>query len=202
LIFFFVISFIYKEKEMLFNFATYLFNIKNNNHYLNDYLNCYSNFILNNKTLSNKILLKSRMNLIVDYYYNSVNSIPNDKNSYIYYYLANFKDEFLNKPLITYTPSEIKNEEIDDGYYNDELRSHYKSIATIPKPEQEEDFTEIDEYYRNLELEEEMNKNKINDDIYNDDYYDDYNYDDYNDDIYNDDYNEDNDYNDDYYEYY
>jgi hypothetical protein len=138
------------------------------------------------------------MNLIVDYYYKSVSSIPDNKNSYVYYYLANFNDEFLNKPLITYTPSEIKNEETDDGYYNDELRSHYSSISSVPKYEPEEDFTEIDEYYRNLELEEEMNKNKINDDIYNDDYYDDYNYDDYYDDYFDDYNNEDIDYNDDY----
>ncbi len=164
---------------MLFDFAAYLFNIKNNNHYINDYLNCYSTFILNSKTDASS-LLKSRMNLIVDYYYNSnsTSNKTNSKNIYISYYLSNFKDEFLNKPLLTYPHIENKNEdEIDDGYYDDDMRSHYKSIATIPQPKPEEDFTEIDEYYRNLEYEEELNKNNKNMNENDYDEYDEYDYD-------------------------
>jgi len=153
---------------MLFDFFQYLYTINNNN--VSEYFNCYSTFLLTQKDLKENVL-KHRMDFLINYYA-TINSLKKNKYDYYYYYLNNYKDDYLNKPLLKYEPVvEIK----DDDLYDD-VKDHYKFITTPNPPKEVIDYDELDEKYY-LEEEEknnlEENNNYFDDDYYEDDYYED-----------------------------
>jgi hypothetical protein len=146
---------------MLFDFFNYL---HNNN--LDDYLNCYSTFLLTKKDYKNNIL-KIRMNILIDTY---IKFEKKNKFDYLYYYLNNYKDKFLDKPLINYEYN--KHSIIDD---DDDIDDHYK-LMFIKNPEKKIiDYDELDKLYVEEELRKEEEKEyeklcDLNDDEY---YYED-----------------------------
>jgi hypothetical protein len=146
---------------MLFDFFNYL---HNNN--LDDYLNCYSTFLLTKKDYKNNIL-KIRMNILIDTY---IKFEKKNKFDYLYYYLNNYKDKFLDKPLINYEYN--KHSIVDD---DDDIDDHYK-LMFIKNPEKKIiDYDELDKLYVEEELRKEEEKEyeklcDLNDDEY---YYDD-----------------------------
>lgn len=143
---------------MLVDFFNYLYN---NN--LDDYLNCYSNFLIIKKEDKNKIL-NIRKNILIDTYL-KVNNI--NRFYYNNYYLTNFTDEFMNKPLINrnYKPI-IINEE-------DDIDDHYK-LMFIKNPEKKiVDYEELDRLFIEEELKKEEQEYYDNlSDNDEDDYYD------------------------------
>ena len=158
---------------MLNNFQYFLYNND-----LNDYLNCYSTFLMTRKDLKDNIL-NHRMNFLINYYVNQVNTYS--KHKLMESYMRSYKDNYLN------TTSNIV--KINDDNYiekrDDDVEDHYKYMFINPPPKPEIDYEELDRQYL-LKLEsEEIEKNN---DAY-DDTYDDY-----------DDYDDCNDCNDDYYE--
>jgi hypothetical protein len=147
---------------MLFDFFNYLYNND-----LNDYLNCYSTFLLTKKDLK-KNILNIRMNILIDTYlkFNKKN-----KFDYYYYYLQNYRDEFTDKPLIVYN---FKKDEF--AGFDDDITDHYKFMITKNPVEEVIDYDELDRKYieaEKLKEEEKEYDNIINDDDYYDDYYDD-----------------------------
>jgi len=146
---------------MLFDFFNYL---HNNN--LDDYLNCYSTFLLTKKDYKNNIL-KIRMNILIDTY---IKFEKKNKFDYLYYYLNNYKDKFLDKPLINYEYN--KHSIVDD---DDDIDDHYK-LMFIKNPEKKIiDYDELDKLYVEEELRKEEEKEyeklcDLNDDEY---YYED-----------------------------
>lgn len=155
---------------MLFDFFNYLYNND-----LQDYLNCYSTFLLTKKDFK-KNILNIRMNILIDNY---VKNNKKNKFDYYYYYLNNYKDDYLNKPLINHNIIKI-NENNED----DEIDDHYK-LMFIKNPEKKIiDYDELDKKFIEEELKKEEEKyyDKIieleEDDYYEDDedYYEDDNY--------------------------
>ncbi len=147
---------------MLFDFFNYL---HNNN--LDDYLNCYSTFLLTKKDFKNNIL-KIRMNILIDTY---IKFEKKNKFDYLYYYLNNYKDKFFDKPLINYEYN--KHSIINDD--DDDIDDHYK-LMFIKNPEKKIiDYDELDKLYIEEELRKEEEKEyeklcDLNDDEY---YYED-----------------------------
>ena len=146
---------------MLFEFCNYLYNIKNNNIY--DYFNCYSTFIMTKKDLKENVL-NHRMKFLINYYVQdkNLNNITVLRN----YYIKNYKDDYLNKPLISSVQEfkDIDNEEKRD----DDVEEHYKYMLCVPPPEPIINYDELDKKY----YEEQKNA-----EIYISDYDDDYDYD-------------------------
>lgn len=145
---------------MMFDFFNYLYNND-----LGDYLNCYSTFLLTKKDLK-KNILNMRMNILIDAYlkFNKKNRFD-----YQYYYLNNYKDDYMNKPLITY--------EIKDKYYTndeDDIDDHYK-LMFIKNPKKKIiDYEELDRKYIEEEIKKEEEKEYENiNDFDEDDYYED-----------------------------
>jgi len=159
---------------MLFDFYNHL-----NNNYLNDYLNCYSTFLLSKKELK-KNILNIRMNVLIDTYL-----YINKKNKFDlkYYYLNNFKDVYMNKPLITY---DFKDNKINNDENDDDIDDHYK-LMFIKNPEKEViNYDEIDNKYREEELKKEEEEYYNSYDLYEEDDYDDEEeyYEDFNNNVY------------------
>jgi len=144
---------------MLFDFYNYLYNND-----MNDYLNCYSTFLLSKKDLK-KNVLNIRMNILIDTY---LKFDKKNRFDYYYYYLRNYRDEFMDKPLIVY---ERKKDEF--AGFDDDIKDHYKFMIT-KNPVEEIDYDELDRKYleneRLKEEEKEYEKLIIDDE---DDYYDD-----------------------------
>ena len=156
---------------MLFDFFNYL-----NNNDLNDYLDCYSTFLISRKDLK-KNVLNIRMNVLIDTY---LKNEKKNKFDYYYYYLSNFKDKYMEKPLLKFDKiCEFKDE--FEGF-DDDVKDHYKFIRTKKEKEPEPDYDEIDKKY----YEEQMEKDE---EVVEDFDYDSYDYDSY-------DYDSDYDYND------
>lgn len=168
---------------MLFDFFRYI-------NTPNEYLECYSTFIMTNKDLKSNIL-KHRMNVLINSYLND-NFKNKNKFDYYYYYFNNHKDNYLDKPELPKQFAIIKEEN-----YDGDVIDHYKFLISKPPPEPKIDYDKLDEKFYEEEylkeqekLEIEMNLNDYDDD---DDYEYDYNY--------NDDYEEIDDY-ENYYEDY
>lgn len=157
---------------MLFDFFRYI-------NTPNDYLECYSTFLMTNKDLK-KNILNHRMNVLINSYVND-NFKNKNKLDYYYYYLSNHKDNYLDRPLLSKEVIKIKNDNDDDDYDGDVI-DHYKFMTTKPPPKPEIDYDKLDEkfyeeeYLKELEkLEKEMNNNEFDDDEYYEyDCYDDY----------------------------
>jgi hypothetical protein len=158
---------------MLNDFIYYLYN---NN--INDYLNCYSTFIMTNKDLKDNVL-NHRMKLLINFYYDNNKKI--NKNKLIEYYLLSYKDNYFNNNKNIISLNDIDNYE---EKRDDDIEDHYKYMFINPLPKPTIDYDELDRIYLlKLKLEEEEKKrekeNNIND-IYIDDeeYYDEEYYDD------------------------
>jgi hypothetical protein len=163
---------------MLFDFFNYL-----HNNDLGDYLNCYSTFLISRKELKKRIL-NIRKNILIDTYIKINN---NNKFYYNTYYINNYYDEFMDKPLIENHYKPIKDEE-------DDIDDHYK-LMFIKNPEKKiVDYEELDrlfiekelkkeeeKYYDNLSETEEDDYHDDEENIYEDNNinYDDEEYDDY-----------------------
>ena len=145
---------------MLFDFFNYL-----HNNDFKDYLNCYSTFLLTKKDLK-KNILNVRMNILIDTYLKY-----NNKNKFdcVYYYLNNYKDDYMDKPLINYEFN--KHIISNDDNIDDDIDDHYK-LMFIKNPEKKIiDYDELDRQYLEEELKKEEEKEYDN---YND--FDDYDY--------------------------
>jgi len=167
---------------MLFDFFNYL-----NNNDLGDYLDCYSTFLISRKDLK-KNILNIRMNVLIDTY---LKLEKKNKFDYYYYYLSNFKDDYMNKPLLVYDFD--KKDEFEG--YDDDVKDHYKFMIT-KNPEEVIDYDELDRKFLEEEQarEDEKEFDKIIDlDEEEEDYYDD------SDDYYYEDYDDYEEYYDDYY---
>lgn len=165
---------------MLFDFFNYL-----NNNDLGDYLDCYSTFLISRKDLKNNIL-NIRMNVLIDTY---LKLEKKNKFDYYYYYLSNFKDDYMNKPLLVYDFD--KKDEFEG--YDDDIKDHYKFMIT-KNPEEVIDYDELDrkfleeeqaredekEFDKIVDLDEDEEEDYDDDDYYYEDYddYEEY-YDDY-----------------------
>jgi hypothetical protein len=148
---------------MLFDFFNYLYNND-----LEDYLNCYSTFLISKKDLK-KNILNMRMNVLIDTY------LKHDKNkfNYYYYYLNNYKDKYMDKPLLTYDYHNFKEE---DEY--EDIDDHYK-LMFIKNPEKPViDYEELDKKYMEEELRKQEEKNEY-EEIFDEDEYDEDEDDDY-----------------------
>lgn len=167
---------------MLFDFYRYL-----NTH--NDYVDCYSTFLLSRKDLK-KNILKHRMNILIDIY---LYDLKNNKNKFdfYYYYLTNFKDSYFDKSLLSDENLKLKTIDMTQDFDKD-VRDHYYFITTPNPVEPPIDYDEIDKRFYEEELLREKEKEDlavINEDDYDDydydnDYYDEFEYDiDYNDDF-------------------
>jgi len=143
---------------MLFDFFNYL-----HNNDLGDYLNCYSTFLISRKELKKRIL-NIRKNILIDTYI-KINS--NNKFYYNTYYLNNYYDEFMDKPLIDNNFKPIINED-------DDIDDHYK-LMFIKNPEKKiVDYEELDRKFMEDELKKEEENYYDNlTEIDEDDYYDD-----------------------------
>ena len=174
---------------MLNNFHYFLYNND-----LNDYLNCYSTFLMTQKDLK-KNILNHRMNFLINYYISNLNNNSIKKYKLIEYYTRSYKDNYLMNNLKK--RNEMNGNEMNDYIEkrDDDVEDHYKYMFINPPPKPEIDYDELDrQYLIKLELEEQEKYDMENNDEY----------DDYEDDIYDDDYEElDNDYeyNDDEYIY-
>jgi len=124
------------------------------------------------------------MNVLIDTY---LKLEKKNKFDYYYYYLSNFKDDYMNKPLLVYDFD--KKDEFEG--YDDDIKDHYKFMIT-KNPVEEIDYDELDRKF--LEEEQAREDEKEFDKIVDleEDEEDDY---DENDDYYYEDY-------DDYEEYY
>lgn len=160
---------------MINNFSYFLYN---NN--LDDYLNCYSTFLMTRKDLKNNIL-NHRMNFLINYYIQENNNTIK-KYKLIEYYIRSYKDDYLIKKK-----EENKNENPIEYIEkrDDDVEDHYKYMFINPPPKPEINYDEIDKLYELKLQQEEMEKEREKeilleneyDDIY--DIYDTYeNYDD------------------------
>jgi hypothetical protein len=143
---------------MLFDFFNYL-----HTNDLGDYLNCYSTFLISRKELKKRIL-NIRKNILIDTYIKINN---NNKFYYNTYYINNYYDEFMDKPLIENHYKPIVNEE-------DDIDDHYK-LMFIKNPEKKiVDYEELDRLFIEKELKKEEEKYYDNlTETEEDDYYDD-----------------------------
>ncbi len=147
---------------MLFDFFRYI-------NTPNDYLEYYSTFLMTKEDLKTNILYH-RMNVLINSYLYDKNK---NKFDYIHYYMSNYKDNYLDKPLIS-NKVEFK----DEPDYDRDVIDHYKFITTRGPKEPEIDYDELDKKF----YEEEYNKQKEKEEIelYDDNFYDDFDdYDDY-----------------------
>jgi hypothetical protein len=141
---------------------------------MNDYLNCYSTFMMTNENLRNNIL-NHRMNFLINYYVEQNKQIEN-RNKLLEYYLRSYKDDYL-------VPNQIEKHSIidDPEKRDDDVEDHYKYMFINPPPKPTIDYDELDKQYAlKLQLEEEEKaKEKEKNDIYYEysDEYDDYEYD-------------------------
>lgn len=161
---------------MLFDFYRYL-----NTH--NDYVDCYSTFLMSRKDLK-KNILKHRMNILIDIYLYNLNN--KNKFDFYYYYLTNFKDSYFDKSLISDYMYDNKLKTIDmTEDFDKDVKDHYYFISTPNPVEPPIDYDEIDKKFYEEELLREKEKQEltvINEDDYDDydydyDYYDEYEYD-------------------------
>jgi len=169
---------------MISNFTYFLYN---NN--LNDYMNCYSTFLMTRKDLKDNIL-NHRMNLLINYYTNEEKLEQINRQKLIQYYISSYKDNYI-KPSLDIDANDNNNNNNNDDNNNDvDVEDHYKYmfVNTKPKPPVI-DYDEIDkEYALKLELEEEEKQREKEIQLEND--YDDYYDDDENYDILNDDFSD------------
>lgn len=130
---------------MIVDFMNYCNNIKSND--VNDYFNCYSSFIMSRKDLRENVL-NHRMNFLVTYYIQE--SKKTDKNKLIEHYIKNYKDNYptniLNIQNHKFTPE-------PEEKRDDDVEIHYENMFTIPPPPtlKEEDESEIDKFFEELE---------------------------------------------------
>lgn len=163
---------------MLFDFFNYL-----HNNDLGDYLNCYSTFLISRKELKKRIL-NIRKNILIDTYIKINN---NNKFYYNTYYLNNYYDEFMDKPLIEnhYKPIKDEDDDIDDHYKLMFIRNPEKKIVDYDELDrlfvEKELKREEQEYYDNLTEIDEDNYYEEEENIYDDNNfnYDEEEYDDY-----------------------
>ena len=154
---------------MLSSFSYFLYN---NN--MNDYLNCYSTFMMTNEYLRNNIL-SHRMNFLINCYVEQNKQFEN-RNKLMEYYLRSYKDDYL-------IPKDVEKYSIVDEpeKRDDDVEDHYKYMFINPPPKPVIDYDELDkEYALKLQLEEEEKaKEKNKNDAYYEysDEYDDYEYD-------------------------
>ncbi len=173
---------------MISNFTYFLYN---NN--LNDYMNCYSTFLMTRKDLKDNVL-NHRMNLLINYYTNEEKLEQINRQKLIQYYISSYKDDYI-KPSLDIDANNNNNNNNNDDNNNDnnndvDVEDHYKYmfVNTKPKPPVI-DYDEIDkEYALKLELEEEEKQREKEIQLEND--YDDYYDDDENYDILNDDFSD------------
>lgn len=148
---------------MLFDFFRYI-------NTPNDYLECYSTFLMTRKDLKSNIL-KHRMNVLINSYLNDKNT---NKYDYYYYYLMNHKDDYLERPLIT--NQIIIKDEFED--FDRDIKDHYNFMLSKPPPEPIIDYDEIDkkfyeeEYLKQKEKEDKLIEMEYEDDEYYDEYED------------------------------
>ena len=169
---------------MISNFTYFLYN---NN--LNDYMNCYSTFLMTRKDLKDNVL-NHRMNLLINYYTNEEKLEQINRQKLIQYYISSYKDNYI-KPSLDIDANNNNDNNNDNNDNNDvDVEDHYKYmfVNTKPKPPVI-DYDEIDkEYALKLELEEEEKQREKEIQLEND--YDDYYDDDENYDILNDDFSD------------
>ena len=158
---------------MISNFTYFLYN---NN--LNDYMNCYSTFLMTRKDLKDNVL-NHRMNFLINYYINQEKLEPITKNKLIRYYISSYKDDYIKPSLEINENNKNENNDKNENNENDddEIDDHYKYMFVNTKPKQPIiDYDEIDkEYALKLQLEEEekQREKEIQQENDYDDYYDD-----------------------------
>lgn len=152
---------------MLFDFFRYI-------NTPNDYLECYSTFLMTNKDLKSNIL-KHRMNVLINSYVND-NFKNKNKFDYYYYYLLNHKDLYLDKPEL---PKQITM--IQEENYDGDVIDHYKFIISKPPLKPEIDYDKLDEKFYEEEYLKELEKSEKELDNIEYDEEDDYEYDCYDD---------------------
>ena len=154
---------------MISNFTYFLYN---NN--LNDYMNCYSTFLMTRKDLKDNVL-NHRMNFLINYYIDQEKLEPITKNKLIQYYISSYKDDYI-KPSLEINENNDNNNDNNENDDN-EIDDHYKYMFVNTKPKQPViDYDEIDkEYALKLQLEEEekQREKEIQQENDYDDYYDD-----------------------------
>lgn len=136
------------------------------NNDVNDYLNCYSTFMMTNEYLRNNIL-NHRMNFLINYYVQQQNQQAN-RNKLMEYYLRSYKDDY----LIPKETNKIHSFTDEPEKRDDDVEDHYKYMFINPPPKEPIDYEEIDKQYALiLQLEEEeKNKNDIYYEYSDDDY--------------------------------
>ncbi len=157
---------------MISNFSYFLYNND-----LQDYLNCYSTFLMTRKDLKDNIL-NHRMNFLINYYISQEKFNAIHKYKLIQTYIYSYKDNYLNNENKNKTKNETKNE----TDYDHDLDDHYKYMFMNTKPSVPViDYDELDkEYVLKLELEEEEKRREKEIQLetdYDDYYYEDDNYD-------------------------
>jgi len=151
---------------MISNFTYFLYTNE-----LNDYLNCYSTFLMTRKDLKTNIL-NHRMNFLINYYISQEKLENIQKYKLIQYYISGYKDDYIKEDNDGNDQAIIKEED------EEEIDDHYKYIFVNTKPKNEIDYDELDKKYAlKLELEEEekIREKEIkmeNEDNYEDDTYD------------------------------
>ena len=156
---------------MLFDFCSYLYNIKNNNVYT--YFDCYSTFIMTKYDLKENVL-KHRMNFLINYYIQNKNAKLENVSILRDYYIRNYKDEYLLKPLIYQIINDNNNDNNnDEEKRDDDVEEHYKHMFVVPPPPPVIDYDELDKKYYEELKNIETNTNDDDYDYYEDDYYED-----------------------------
>lgn len=167
---------------MINNFTYFLYNNE-----FNDYLNCYSTFLMVNKDLKSNIL-NHRMKLLINCYSNNERT---KKNKLIEYYIRGYKDNYLNKQELKHSERFEFIEDIEKR--DDDIEDHYKYMFINYPIKPTIDYDELDKQYElKLQLEEAekqrekeiMLENELNEDYYDeigynntDDDYDEFEYD-------------------------
>ena len=103
------------------------------NNDVNDYLNCYSTFMMTNEYLRNNIL-SHRMNFLINYYVQQQNQQAN-RNKLMEYYLRSYKDDYL-------IPKETEKQAFVDEpeKRDDDVEEHYKYMFINPPPKEPIDY--------------------------------------------------------------
>ena len=173
---------------MLNNFVYYLYD---------DYLNCYSTFLMTNKSLRDNIL-NHRMNFLINYYIsnNKNNHLSRHKliNLYSSSYYADYKKKYYNYHNNDKNDKNDKNDNYYEEKRDDDVEEHYKNIIKVPDNKKQPDYDKLDEEYSIKIKREEYEKKRDKEIIeeyqneYKEQYENEYDYDyDYNDVDYDDD---------------
>ena len=100
---------------MISNFTYFLYTNE-----LNDYLNCYSTFLMTRKDLKNNIL-NHRMNFLINYYISQEKIENIQKYKLIQYYISGYKDDYIKDNTII----------INDNQEQKQEKNYRKCLASM-----------------------------------------------------------------------